>query len=438
MSSSPRGRVHWASRLGFILAAAGSAVGLGNIWKFPYMAGNNGGGLFVLVYIACILLVGIPVFIAELHIGRQAQANVVTAFEKGHRPKSPWRFVGWLALFNPFVILSFYCVVAGWVLDFEWANLAGRSETLEHLLDSPWRQIFWHFVFVGATAAIVLGGIRNGIERWAAILMPALFVLLGVLFVRVLFEPGFLKALAFLFSFHAGALKPAGVLEAVGQSFFTLSLGMGAMITYGSYLKGEESLMRNSVAVAVTDTAVALLAGIVIFAIVFSFGLDPTQGPSLMFKTLPLLFGKMIGGYWIAAVFFLLVAFAALTSSISLLEVLVTACVERRGTGRRKATLVISALIFLLGVPSVLSFNLWAGKTVGGLTFFDVADKITSSIGLPVCGMLVSLFFGWVLGPKAASAAVGRPENHWHTRLLLWTTRLLAPAAILAVLIKSL
>lgn len=439
-------RAHWSNRLAFTLAAAGSAVGLGNIWKFPYITGVNGGGAFVAVYLLCILLVGLPIFIAELFIGQRAQANVVRAFELTHRPRTPWRFVGWMALLSAVLILSFYSVVGGWVLDFVLRSatnaFAGRTDAeiqgvLGGLLASPLRQVLWHALFMAATVAIVLQGLSAGLERWNRILMPGLFVLLLLLLARAAFLPGFGAALTFLFSPDFGKLTPAGVLEAVGHSFFTLSLGMGAMLTYGSYLRTSQELTRTVLSVAALDTLVALTAGTVVFSVVFSFGLEAGRGPTLMFQTLPMLFAKMPGGYFVSLAFFLLVAFAALTSAISLREVVVSYWVEQLGRARRPTALVFGGLNGVLGLLSALSSNLLSDVKVLGLTFFDLADKLTSSVTLPLGGALVALFFGWVLGPRAAEAVVG-PRSRALALGLMWTARVLAPLAVLFILIHGL
>ncbi len=441
-------RSHWSNRLAFILAAAGSAVGLGNIWKFPYITGVNGGGTFVLIYLMCIAAVGVPIFLAELFIGQRSQRNVVESFEVMDRPGTPWRLPGWLGLASAFLILSFYSVVGGWVLDFEYRSLmnqfAGHSDeeikaVLGSLFASPGRQLFWHALFMGAVVSIVMRGLNAGIERWNKILMPALFVLLALLLVRALFLPGFGRALEFLFAPNAEALKPAGILEAVGHSFFTLSLGMGALITYGSYLQSREELVRTAFTVALLDTLIALVAGVIIFSVVFSFDLDAGAGPTLMFQTLPMLFTKMTGGYFISVAFFLLVSFAALTSAVSLLEVIVTYWVETHRKSRTVTTLVAGGVIYGLGILSALSTNLLSGVKLGDKTFFDLVDKLTSSVFLPVGGMLISLFFGWVLGPKAAEAVAGKGKYaHVAALGLMWSARLVAPLAVAVVLVHGL
>ena len=307
-------RAHWSGRLAFILAAAGSAVGLGNIWKFPYITGTNGGGAFVLIYLLCIAVVGVPIFIAELYIGQKSQANVVESFNVVAKKKTAWRSTGWLGLISAVLILSFYSVVGGWVLDFLFRSVSGEflveteseiQSTLGILFQSPVRQLILHFFFMALCVLIVFRGVQKGLERWNKILMPGLLILLLLMFVYSIWLDGFSKSLAFLFAPDFSALTPAGVLEAVGHAFFTLSLGMGAIITYGSYLKVSERVVPTALAVAGLDTLVALISGLIIFAVVFSFDMEAKAGPTLMFQTLPVLFAKLPAAYWISLFFFL-------------------------------------------------------------------------------------------------------------------------------------
>jgi neurotransmitter:Na+ symporter, NSS family len=440
-------RAHWSGRFAFVLAAAGSAVGLGNIWKFPYMAGVNGGGAFVFVYLMCIAIVGMPILIAEIYIGRSSQKNAVQAFEELHREKTPWRLAGILGIVSAFLILSFYSVVGGWVLDFEFKSILNQfasqddavvKEFLGSLFASPLRLIFWHTLFMGATVYIVIGGISKGIEKWSRLLMPLLILLLGILFVRAMFLDGFGEAMTFLFSPDFSKLSWSGVLEAVGHSFFTLSLGMGAMITYGSYMKKSENVIFTAFAVGILDTLVAIVAGIVIFAVVFSYGQEPGAGPTLMFVTLPLLFKQMAGGYFVSIMFFLLVAFAALTSAISLLEVVVTYWDEEHNWPRKKTTLVMGGTIWALGILCALSFNVLSDfKFFGKFNTFDLFDVATSKIFLPLGGMVIALYYGWVLGPKAVIATFESPPKKAISMSLMWTARVVAPAAVLFMLIQG-
>ncbi len=440
-------RAHWGSRFGFILAAAGSAVGLGNIWKFPYITGVNGGGAFVLIYLICIAIVGVPIFLAELYIGRTSQRNAVTAFEEMHREGTPWRSVGLLGVLSAFLILSFYSVVGGWVLSFEakalFDQFSGHTDeeirgVLGELFASPWTMLLWHAVFMTMTVGIVLGGVKKGIERWNKILMPALFALMVLLLGRAFFLDGFGRAVEFLFAPDFSKLSASSILEAVGHSFFTLSLGMGAIITYGSYLGKNERITSTAFTVAIMDTVVALLAGLIIFSVVFSYGLEPGAGPTLMFQTLPVLFSKMPGGYIVSVLFFLLVGFAALTSAISLLEVVVAYFDETHNVDRRKGTLFMGGIIFVLGILCALSFNVLADFKIIGHTIFDLFDAFTSKFALPFGGLMISLFFGWVLGPKAVQATIGDGHPPIYLTGLLWTTRVIAPLAIGVVIVNLL
>lgn len=436
-------RAHWSNRLAFVLAASGSAIGLGNLWKFPYVAGTNGGGAFVLVYLVCIAVIGFPVLIAELFVGQQSQKNVVQSFEILHRRRTPWRIAGWMGLVSAFLILSFYSVVGGWILDFEVRALLNQFATrsgeevqtyLDTLFQSPIRVLFWHFVFMILTTAIVANGVNKGIERWVKILMPVLSLILLGLLVYSFFLNGFGQALGFLFSWDASQLTIDGVLEAMGHAFFTLSLGMGAMLTYGSYLNRDESLPRTALTVAVMDTVIALVSGLVIFSIVFSHGVDPQSGPDLMFKTLPVLFAQIPGGTFIAVAFFLLVAFAALTSAVSLLEVVVAYWEETHNKNRTYTAIICGVAIAILGIFSALSFNKLSHVTIGDLTIFDLLDTITSQALLPLGGTLIALFFGWVLGQRAIPTILKANKKQIFSLVILWCNRAIAPLAILGAI----
>lgn len=440
----PSVRPHWSSRIGFILAAAGSAIGLGNIWKFPYIAGTNGGGAFVLVYLACVLFIGFPILIAEIHIGRESQSNAVGAFAVLHKRGTPWQLVGALGTLSAFLILSFYSVVGGWILDFEMRSLLNEFAThddeaikgfLGSLFADPTRIIGWHTLFMAITVGIVAGGLTKGIERWNRILMPVLLGLLVLLLIYSFFLSGAGQAFSFLFSPDFSALTWEGTLEAVGHSFFTLSLGMGAMITYGSYLPKGSSLVKSAFSIALLDTAIALMAGLVIFSVVFTFGQEPGAGPTLIFVNLPVLFKTIPGGYFVSSAFFLLTAFAALTSAISILEVVVAYVVERfRIINRGLIATGAGMVAWGLGIFCALSFNvLGDAKLMGRFTVFDTLDKLTSSITLPLGGLLIAIFFGWVLGPKALKAALGTDEGVL-AKIVLWSCRIIAPAAVFIVL----
>ncbi len=443
-----KNRSHWSSSFSFFLVAVGSAVGLGNIWKFPYIAGENGGGAFVLIYLLFIALIGLPIFIAELYLGRQAQSNIVHAFNVIEKKKSNWRVIGHMGIISAFVILSFYSVVGGWIIDyflkaltfsFEAQSTENINSMLNNLFASPVKQISYHFIFMLLTFLIVLGGISKGIERWSKILMPAFFVLLLGLFFYSATTEGFSKSLSFLFSPNFTKLTASGILEAVGHSFFTLSLGMGAIMTYGSYLEKKEDLIKTGFFIGVADTVIALMAGIVIFSIVFTYGMEPGSGPKLMFQTLPALFSKDVSGSYIAISFFGLVLFAALTSSVSLLQVVVSYFEETSKLSRKTLISLISLSIFSLGILSALSTNVLADfYVIEGNTFFDTFDKLSSHYLLPIGGFLMAIFFGWKVDPNHIKEIFQKhPKTRFYFFVLLWSNRILAPMAIFIMILNS-
>ncbi len=388
------GRGSWSSRTGFVLAAIGSAIGLGNVWRFPYITGIYGGGAFVIVYIGCVLAVGVPIMLAEFLIGRKTQRNAVGAF-RILRPGSPWALIGWLGIVSGFVILSYYAVVGGWVLHYTLLSLQNSfvssspqevAAMFKTLVGSPLLQIFWHGVFMLLTVLIVAGGVRKGIERGNEIMMPFLFLLLCVLLLYALQTEGAKAGLDFLLSPRWDQMSPAGGLAALGQAFFSLSLGMGAMITYGSYLGRETHLVRSAFYVVIGDTLVAVLAGFVIFPLVFTFHLKPEEGPGLIFQTLPIAFAQLPAGRFIAIAFFLLLTFAALTSAISLLEVVVAYFIDEKRWSRARASWVLGGIIFLCGIPSA-----------SGGQFLGFMDRLATNYLLPLGAILIALFTGWVL-----------------------------------------
>lgn len=439
-------REHWATRLGFILATAGSAVGLGNIWKFPYMAGVNGGGAFVLIYLVCIAAIGLPIFMLELFIGQKGQSNVIDSFEKIDKKSSPWQICGWMFLISSSLVLSFYSVVGGWVLDFEFRSLlnefSGMSSeqvtgVLNELFSSATRQILWHAVFMSICIFIIYRGVQKGLEKWNKILMPLLLGLLGLLFIRSLFLEGFGQALYFLFVPDFSKITVNGLLEAIGHSFFTLSIGLGTLLTYGSYLSHKERLPRLAIVVAVLDTAIALVAGIIIFSIVFSFGLEPGAGPTLIFSTLPSLFIQMTGGHLLSIAFFLLVTLAAVTSAVSIFEIPVVFISEKFCMKREKATLIAGGIIFLFGVLCSLSFNHLSDFKILGLNIFDLFDKTTSSWLMPLSGLLMALFVGWKLSRSTLNELLSQIESPFAQMIFLWIIRIVAPLSILLIMLNA-
>lgn len=413
-------REHWSSKFGFVLAAAGSAIGLGNIWRFPYKAGEYGGGAFVVAYLAAVLLLGIPVLVAEIIIGRSAQKSPVGAF-RALRSSRFWPLIGWLGIFAGFIILSYYSVVGGWILRYITSTCldglqAGMAvETFEHFLASPVQQVLWHGLFIFLTTMIVRGGISSGIEKWSKILMPALMVILLVLVIHSLLTPGATKGVWFILRPDFSRLTPAGIMEALGSAFFSLSLGMGAMLTYGSYLDRTTNISSCALEIAFLDTLFAVLAGIMIFPLVFTYGIDPKSGPGLFFVTLPEVFARMPAGRIVGLLFFVLVAFAAITSAISLLEVVVSFFIDELGWSRKKSDGILGALVFAAGIPAALSFNAWRGVTLlGGKNIFDLLDMLATNYLLPVGGFFIAVFAGWVLTHDEKEAEIKQLENAFH------------------------
>lgn len=411
MNNSEKTRGAWGSRFGFIIAAAGSAIGLGNIWKFPYITGQNGGGAFVIVYLLCIALIGLPIMLAEFAIGRHTQKNPVGAY-KAIQPTGLWSLVGGMGVLAGFLILSFYSVVAGWtiayvvksilmvVTQFESASNAGKY--FELFAANPYETLFYHALFMILCVSIVIKGVHAGIEKWCDILMPTLLFILVLLVIRSLTLEGAWAGVEFFLKPDFSKLTPNSILVALGHAFFSLSLGMGAMITYGSYLSKKENLASAALLVGLLDTVIALLAGLMIFPAVFAMGLEPSAGPGLVFHVLPAVFSKMPFGNIVSIAFFALLAIAALTSGISLLEVVVAYFIDERGWDRKKAVLIVGSVIFALGIPSALSFGVLGEFKVLGFNFFDIVDQIASNYLLPLGGLLICVFVGWVWGAKPA------------------------------------
>jgi len=384
------------------MATVGSAVGLGNIWRFPYMTGENGGAAFIFIYIICILLLGLPVMITEFFIGRHTHRNAAGAF-KILSPGSKWSFIGYNGVLAAFLILGYYCVVAGWTFEYiaqaVMGNLSGKSAAefeadFQAFSSNIWRPILWTVAFVVTTHIIIVSGVKKGIERSSKFMMPLLFLILVILCIRSVTLPGAMDGLTFLFKPDFSKINSSVVLSAMGQAFFSLSIGMGCLITYSSYFSKKTNLQRTAVEVTILDSLVAILAGIMIFPAAFSFGIQPTAGPELVFITLPNVFGKMaLGGIW-SFIFFVLLAVAALTSTISLHEVATSYMLEEHKMSRKKAALLVSCGILILGVISSLSVGIWKGYTLFGLNFFNLLDYVTAKIMLPFGGMLICIFVG--------------------------------------------
>ena len=449
MASSESMHGMWSSRLMFILAAAGSAVGLGNIWRFPYLAGEHGGGIFVLVYLGCIFLIGIPIMSAEILLGRAGRQSPINtmrelARKSGARPF--WQIIGWMGAGAGFVILSYYAVIAGWAMSyifqmgsgsFNGANAEFTNAAFTSFTGDVWSVVGWHSLFMLITIFIAARGVGKGLEATVKILMPALFVLLIVLVVWAGLTSGhFIEGASFLFSLNLEKFSWAGVLSAMGQAFFTLSLGMGAIMAYGAYLPKGNSIIGTATTIALLDTGVALMSGLIIFPLVFANGLESTAGPGLMFITLPLAFGQMAGGQIFGMVFFILVSFAAITSAISLVEPAVAWVVERLETSRAVAAMVVGGIAWFIGLGSAFSTNIWAEVTlIGEMTFFDTMDYVANNIVLPLGGMLIALFAGWVLDKKILDAEMVEDLGFYPMWRIL--VRYIAPAAVAIVFVLS-
>jgi NSS family neurotransmitter:Na+ symporter len=395
-------RENWGSRLGFIMAAAGSAVGLGNIWRFPYTAGENGGGAFILIYLGFVFVIGLSVMIAEFSVGRSTNLAAVGAFKKYN---SNWTFVGVLGVLSSFFIMGFYPVVGGWALAYIVKSFTGLMSSVEAIpgvfdafIGNPVEPLIWMLVFLALNIAIVVKGISGGIEKAGKVLMPLLFALLVLLSIRSVSLPGAGAGLDFLLKPDFSKVNGETFLAALGQAFFSLSLGMGAMVTYGSYLSREENLPQNAFIVTTLDTLVALLAGVAIFPALFAFGLEPAAGPGLVFVVVPTIFAEMGGlGTIFSALFFIALAVAALTSSVSLLETVTAYFIDQRGMSRKKAVYLMGAAMVVTNILASLSLGVMSGVTIFGAGFFDFFDILTDKIFLAIGGMLVSLFAGWVM-----------------------------------------
>ena len=416
--SETRKSIHgsWSGRFAFVLAATGSAVGLGNIWKFPYIAGENGGGAFVLVYLVCIAIIGIPIMMAEVMLGRrgrQSPINTMTALAKEAGAHPGWRWLGVAGVLAGFLILSYYSVIAGWALAYVFRGMAGTfsgataegiDSIFQQLTGDPERLLAWHTLFMVMTMIVVARGVRSGIERAVRYLVPALFFLLIMLDGYALASGAFGQGLDFLFTPDFGKLTADGVLTAMGHAFFTLSLGMGAIMVYGSYLPDRTSIAKTSITIALLDTLVALLAGMAIFPIVFVNGLEPGAGPGLIFQTLPIAFGHMPGGSFFGTLFFVLLVFAAWTSAISLIEPAVAWLVENHGVTRVHAAVYAGIATWGFGLLTILSFNNWSEfyplsfiPVFETSTIFDLLDYLTANLMLPLGGLCIALFSVWIM-----------------------------------------
>lgn len=438
----------WSSRLAFVLAATGAAVGLGNIWKFPYMTGANGGGAFVLIYLGCVLAIGLPVFMAEAMLGRRGRRNPINTMRLLSEEESGgtwWQLVGWMGVVAGVLILSYYSVIAGWTFSYAIDSVRGvfvaadATTVTEHfsaLMASPGQLIIWHTIFIALTVYVVGRGVEQGLEKAVKYLMPALFVLLIVLVGYSMTTGHFGEGLRYMFEPDFSRVTAQTVLDAMGQAFFSLSLGMGAIMAYGAYLPDDASIAGTSFTVVVADTTVALLAGMAIFPIVLLNGLNPGVGPGLVFQTLPLAFGNMPGGIVFGTLFFLLLIFAAWSSSIGLIEPAVARLVENHKLTRTRAAALIGVIVWVFGMFTVLSFNELAHVKFLAGSIFDNLDFLTSNILLPLGGLLIAVFAGWVM---CKSSTVDELELGTGFRYAVWRflTRFVAPIALVIIFLNA-
>jgi NSS family neurotransmitter:Na+ symporter len=438
----------WSSRFAFILAVAGSAIGLGNIWKFPYIAGQNGGGAFVLFYLFCVFLIGLPIMMAEILIGRRGRRNPAATMRLLGEEESgngAWSVVGIVGVCCGVLILSYYSVIAGWALAyvlesasgvFTGADATAIGAVFSGIAGSWLTTGFWHTVFMAMTIGVVAKGVERGLENTVRVLMPALVGLLLVLLGYSMIAGDFAGGLDFMFAPRFSELTREGALIALGHSFFTLSVGMGAVMAYGAYLPDEHSIGKTSIAIVVADTVVAILAGLVIFPIVFANGLDPATGPGLIFQSLPLAFGQLPGGQIVAALFFVLLTFAAWTSAISIIEPGVAWLMETWGLSRKTAAWSLGGVIWIFGLLSVLSFNRLSEVTFFRGTFFDNLDFLTSNILLPLGGLAIVVFAGWVMCQNSTAEELD-PAAGAGYQLWRFLARYAAPVAVVMIFLNA-
>ena len=435
-------REQWSSKFGFIMAASGSAIGLGNLWKFPYVTGTNGGAIFLIVYIFFLVLLGVPILLSEMSVGRYAGMNAVSSCR---RINKKWGFVGGIGILGAFTVLSSYSVVGGWVIKYILNSTFGTrldSEFFSEYTAKSAEPVLWTFVFIAVTAVIVVGGISNGIEKVSSILLPILFVFLIGIMIYSLTLPNASEGVKYFIVPNADSINSFSdfssiALNAMGQVFFSLSLGMGTLITYGSYLPKSSNLTSNAFTIVILDTLIAIIAGFAIIPAVFSFGFEVSAGPGLIFQTLPVVFSKMAGGRIVAAIFFVLVFFAAITSSISLLEVIVSWLSAKFELSRLAAVIISSLAIFILGCMASLSFS--RDFTLGGMSFFEFLSFLSDKLIMPVGGFFICILVGYIWGIKPASEEIsnGGKLRFRFEKFFSAAIRYIAPALILIIFISS-
>lgn len=444
----------WSSKPAFLLATAGAAVGLGNLWRFPFVAGENGGGAFVLVYIAFVILLGIPIMMAELSIGRRGRQSPVSSMRnlcKEEGASKIWQIIGWLSIAIPLIGLSYYSVVAGWAIDyigkaamnsFQGFDGGQSEQTFNTLLASPFHLIAVHTLFIGGAVFVVGRGIHGGIERISKIMMPTLFVLLIIMVINSIVAADIEAGIKFLFSPNFSKLTPSAIVIALGQAFFSVAIGVGVLMTYGSYMPKHFSLITSATTIALADTMVALLAGLAIFPVVFQYGLNPGGGPGLIFITLPVAFGQMPAGHLLGLLFFILLFFAAFTTAIGMLEPIVS-WFQDRGLSRPKMAIISGATAWFMGLAAVLSFNLWSEvrllpqiPLVSQKDIFELIDFVISNLMLPLNAFLIAVFAGWIISKKSTLDELQLPDN-WIYKYWRFSIRYIAPIAIAMICYTS-
>ena len=439
----------WSSRTAFILAATGSAVGLGNIWKFPYIAGENGGGAFVLIYILCVMFIGIPIMLAEVYLGKRGRLNPIASIkyisEKENRSKN-WRVIGLIGILAGILILSYYSVIAGWTMAYATRaafgvinniDAVGANLMFNDFVSDPERLLAWHTIFSIMTAIVVSKGVKSGLESAVIRLMPALLVLLLALVIFSAIEGDFVSGVKFMLYPDFSQVTWKTILIAMGQAFFSLSLGMGALMVYGSYLSSDISIPQTCVIVASLDTLVALLAGLAIFPIVISSGLEMTQGPGLIFQTLTVAFGAMPGGQLFGTLFFILLIFAAWTSSISLIEPMIIWMIEKYNITRIQAATISSGLAWLLGIGTIISFNIGSEIKIFNMNIFETLDYLTSNILLPLGGIMITIYVSWLISKESINKELNIKSNILRY-IWYFSARFVAPIAVIMVMLNAL
>lgn len=440
-------RALFTTRIGVIASTVGSAVGLGNIWRFPYLTGQNGGAAFLITYIFCVLLLGIPLMISEFIVGRKAKANASRAFLV-LEPGSHWNIIGYFGILSSVIILGFYMVISGWVTDYMIQSFGnefmGKSsqqltQSFTDFVSDPFRPLMWVYIFLFINYIILSQGVTKGIERASNILMPLLFIILIIFCINSLSMPGAKQGVEYLFNPDFSKINSKVFLDALGQAFFSLSIGLGILITYGSYFKRKTNLTSISLTVASLDVLVAILAGLIIFPATFSFGINPTQGPELIFITLPNVLQRMVSPHFWSILFFMLIGVAALTSTISLCEVAIAYLHEEFSLTRKKATLVLISIIAVLSTLCSLSYSTLSDFKIFGMTFFDFSDFISANILLPAGGFLLSIFVGWKLKNKTIYAELVTKNRipRWLFHFILFSVRYIAPISIILIFLSG-